>query len=130
MLKTKPYRNAKHLAWIRTKPCCHCGTNLDVIAHHLISCGLGGAMGSKQSDALTLPMCVRCHAIVHSAGGTKVINQLWYFYQLIRMAFRNNEMVGDTDNLGFCIADDDTDYLIGFAKNIRDRFSSGKMMLR
>jgi len=87
-------------------------------------------MGSKQSDSLTIPLCVCCHAIVHSAGGTKVINQLWHFYQLIRMAFRNNEMVGDTDNLGFCIADDDTDYLIGFAKSIRDRFDSGDMRLK
>jgi len=130
MQKIKPYRSKKHLAWIRTKPCCHCGTNLDIVAHHLISCGLGGSMGSKQPDSLTIPLCVRCHAIVHASGGTTTINQLWYLYQLIRLAVRNRELIAGDTLMGFCVASDDTNYLTDFANCVRNEFASGKMALK
>ena len=125
--KIKPYRSAKHLSWIRSKPCCHCGNNLDVIAHHLISCGLGGSMGSKNPDSLVLPLCVKCHAIVHASGGTVIINQLKYFHRQIELALWNNEIIGDIEiNRG----DLSEDYLINFTKEIRNAFDNGKMVLK
>jgi len=127
MQKIKPYRSKKHLAWIRTKPCCHCGTNLDVVAHHLISCGLGGSMGGKNPDSLTIPLCVKCHAIVHAAGGTVAINQLKYFHKQIELALWNDEIVGDVEINRGDLSEDD---LIDFAKQIRDAFDSSEMVLK
>ena len=70
--KTKPYRSKKHLAWICSKPCVHCGNNLGVIAHHIVGVGLGmRGTGTKPSDGITIPLCADCHADVHSAGGTE-----------------------------------------------------------
>jgi len=93
MQKTKPYRNAKHLAWIRSKPCCHCGTNLDVVAHHIAGVRLGiRGTGSKPSDGICIPLCTRCHADVHSAGGADRIDQLFYFTRMMGNAFDNEEI--------------------------------------
>lgn len=127
MQKIKPYRSKKHLAWIRSKPCCHCSTNLDVVAHHLISCGLGGSMGSKNPDSLTIPLCVKCHAIVHASGGTVIINQLKYFHKQIELALWNDEIIGDIEiNRGDLLEDD----WINFAKEVRDAFDNNEMVLK
>jgi len=127
MQKIKPYRSKKHLAWIRSKPCCHCGTNLDVVAHHLISCGLGGSMGSKNADSLAIPLCVKCHAIVHASGGTVIINQLMYFHKQIELALWNDEIIGDIKINRGDLSEDD---LINFAKEVRDAFASGNLKLK
>jgi len=86
-------------------------------------------MGSKQPDSLTIPLCVKCHAIVHASGGTVIINQLWYFYQLIRSAIRNQE-INPSFFYSFTIAPDDIDFLIDFAKGVRDVFASGEAALK
>jgi len=127
MQKIKPYRSKKHLAWIRTKPCCYCGTNLEVVTHHLISCGLGGSMGSKNADSLTIPLCVKCHAIVHSSGGTVIINQLKYFHKQIELALWNDEIIGDIEINRGDLSEDD---LINFAKEVRDAFDNNEMVLK
>lgn len=131
MQKTKPYRSQKHLAWIRSKPCVHCRSDVGVISHHIIGISLGThGVSTKSPDSLAIPLCVKCHAIVHAAHGTVIINQLWYFYQLIRLSVRNRELVGYTDSLGFCVASDDVDYLTDFANKIRDAFANGDMVLK
>jgi len=87
-------------------------------------------MGSKNPDSLVIPLCVKCHAIVHASGGTTTINQLWYFYQLIRFAVRNRELIAGDALMGFCVAADDTDYLTNFANQVRNAFDNGKMVLK
>lgn len=91
--KTKPYRNAKHLVWVRSKPCVHCRSDVGVIAHHIIGVSLGmRGTGTKPSDGLTIPLCPRCHADVHSSGGTDRIDQLFYFARMMGNAFDNEEV--------------------------------------
>ena len=89
MLKPKSYRSQKHLAWVRSKPCSHCGTNQGVVAHHLINIG-NGIMGSKEDDSLAIPLCVECHALVHR--DVAQVDQAFYFIRLIRNAFASGEM--------------------------------------
>jgi hypothetical protein len=88
--KIKTYRNEKHLAWIRSKNCCACGCDFGIDAHHLIGIG-HGIMGSKESDALTIPLCRICHAICHQ--DPIGFDQLFYFQKLIKSAFDNGEIV-------------------------------------
>lgn len=65
------YQNKKYLEWVRTQDCVMCGhegwDGNQIIAHHAISIpGLQiGAVGSKASDALVMPMHVLCHRKFH-----------------------------------------------------------------
>lgn len=88
--KIKTYRNEKHLKWIRSKPCCSCGSDIGVEAHHIIGIGFG-IMAGKESDALTIPLCRICHNFCHK--DPVGFDQLFYFQKLIKSAFDNGEMV-------------------------------------
>ena len=61
---TKPYRNRNYLSWVASLPCCGCGLPADE-AHHIIDVGLGGGMGTKASDPLSIPVCRSCHNMIH-----------------------------------------------------------------
>ena len=84
-------------------------------------------MGSKNPDSLTIPLCVKCHAIVHASGGTVIINQLKYFHKQIELALWNDEIIGDIEINRGDLSEDD---LINFAKQIRDAFANGEMVLK
>lgn len=90
MLKIKPYRNEKHLAWVRSKSCISCGHPSPSDPHHLISLGSGG-MGIKDTDAMTIPLCRTCHNLLHQ--NPHGFDQTHYFLKFIRTAFNNGEMV-------------------------------------
>lgn len=87
--KVSRYRSEKHLQWIRSKNCCSCGYDTGIQAHHIIGIG-HGIMGSKENDSLTIPLCVRCHQQCHKDPNG--FGQLYYFAQLIKSAFDNNEI--------------------------------------
>jgi len=62
----KPYRNRNYLDFIKTLPCCGCGSPADD-PHHIISVGLGGGMGTKPSDfPYAIPLCRPCHTLLHA----------------------------------------------------------------
>jgi hypothetical protein len=52
-----PARNWKYRGWIRTQPCCACGSERDVQAAHTVNNG----MASKGPDTSCVPLCVPCH---------------------------------------------------------------------
>ena len=56
-------KSKKYLDFVRTLPCCHCGT-LPAEPHHIIGIG-DGAMGRTASDLHTMPLCRSCHSEVH-----------------------------------------------------------------
>lgn len=91
MLKIQPYRNEKFLNWIRSKPCCHCGKPPNSHAHHLIGVGIISGVAKKISDALTIPLCGECHALVHQ--DVSQIDQLHYFTRLMKQAFQSGEII-------------------------------------
>jgi hypothetical protein len=65
-------KNERHLAFVRTLPCCLCGAiNVDAahirvgsINHEKRSTG----MGEKPSDRWVVPLCRPCHTEQHAAG--------------------------------------------------------------
>ncbi|HGM5435516.1 TPA: DUF968 domain-containing protein [Serratia marcescens] len=65
MLRPKLTRveDSKYTRWVKTRPCCGCGSRADD-PHHIIGHGLGG-MGTKPSDYLTIPLCRTCHRKLH-----------------------------------------------------------------
>ena len=65
--KTKPDRDPKYLAYIRTMVCAvsKCG-NEQTIAHHIES----GGMALKCSDYMTIPLCHTHHLEVHRGKQT------------------------------------------------------------
>tara|TARA_R110002110_G_scaffold393274_1_gene606948 strand:+ start:369 stop:647 length:279 start_codon:yes stop_codon:yes gene_type:complete len=65
MIKQKSFRSKKYLAFVRTLPCSICGTDQDVVAHHLIGVGGMGGMGTKAPDNFTLPLCAEDHSKIH-----------------------------------------------------------------
>jgi hypothetical protein len=74
--RKKPVRegmSAKHLAFIRSLPCCVCGSVHLVHAHHLLRTGEHG-MGQRSADKYALPLCdkwapeIGCHRKLHVNG--------------------------------------------------------------
>ena len=62
-----PRRNATHLKFIRSLPCCTCAARAPSEAAH-IRAGNDGGLGVKPSDRFTVPMCHGCHARQHQLG--------------------------------------------------------------
>ena len=60
----KPIRSRAYLSYVSSLECCGCGVQADE-AHHIISAGLGGGMGTKASDLLVMPVCRGCHDALH-----------------------------------------------------------------
>ena len=66
-------KDARHLDFIRSLPCCICGDNTSTEAAHIRSGSddhgkrpTGG--GEKSSDKWTVPLCNRHHTEQHKAG--------------------------------------------------------------
>ena len=53
----KPQRNPRYLSWIRTQPCCVCGSKKAVEASHTGPHGLG----QKSPDSTAIPLCAKHH---------------------------------------------------------------------
>jgi hypothetical protein len=63
----------QHLAYVRTLPCCLCGDDVSVEAHHprvgSVNDGVHApGMAQKASDRWALPLCGRHHRECHSYG--------------------------------------------------------------
>jgi hypothetical protein len=54
---SKPVRNPKYLAWIRTHSCVVCGASRAIEASHTSPHGLG----QKSPDSSAIPLCARHH---------------------------------------------------------------------
>ncbi len=64
-------RDAKHLKFLRTLPCCVCLRMDTVQAAHLrkdVPLEHKGGMGMKPSDCYTVPLCYECHNRQHNIG--------------------------------------------------------------
>jgi len=53
----KPQRCPRYLAWIRTQPCCVCGSRKFIEASHTGPHGIG----QKSPDASAIPLCAKHH---------------------------------------------------------------------
>ena len=53
----KPPRNARYLSWIRTQPCCVCGSRRGIEASHTGPHGLS----QKSPDSSAIPLCAKHH---------------------------------------------------------------------
>lgn len=53
----KPQRNHRYLAWIRTQPCCVCGSTRRIEASHTGPHGIG----QKSPDTSAIPLCAKHH---------------------------------------------------------------------
>jgi hypothetical protein len=62
--KAQPVRDRAYLAWLRSQPCCVCGSRADVEASHHGTHGVG----SKPSDHDALPLCATHHRRWHDRG--------------------------------------------------------------
>jgi hypothetical protein len=53
----KPQRSRRYLAWIRTQPCCVCGSRKFIEASHTGAHGIG----QKSPDSSAIPLCAKHH---------------------------------------------------------------------
>jgi hypothetical protein len=58
-----PERNNSYLGFVRSHPCCLCGDDIHVEAHHP---RFGVGMGEKASDRDAVPLCGRHHRELHT----------------------------------------------------------------
>ena len=68
---TKPARSPRHLATVRSRPCCLRGLGMGqcsgpVEAHHAFGSATGGGKALKGSDFAAVPLCVLHHRRVHA----------------------------------------------------------------
>ena len=59
------YHNQKYLSWVRSQPCCMCGSRIGVRAHHIKGVGHLSGIGMKSGDQYTMPCCDDCHNRIH-----------------------------------------------------------------
>ena len=66
---TKRYTSKKHLQFVASKPCCMCGSNHTVQAHHLLKPwdGVRG-IALKANDKNVIPLCMDHHTQLHKRG--------------------------------------------------------------
>ncbi len=67
----KRVRSKKHLAEVRSRGCCVCGSP-EADAHHLRVIGEQRGLGIKNSDLFTIPLCRKHHDELHSWGDEKL----------------------------------------------------------
>lgn len=65
--KPEPARSTRYMKWVKTQNCAVCYAPSDD-AHHVISVGLGGGMGTKVDDILTIPLCRKHHTELHNSS--------------------------------------------------------------
>lgn len=66
--KQKPWRSEKYLAFVRQHDCVNCGIPAHINGmdpHHINGQNLGGGMKLKISDVFTIPLCRKCHNMIH-----------------------------------------------------------------
>lgn len=61
--KLQRWESEKYLRWVKSQPCCICGSIADD-AHHIIGHGQGG-IGTKAHDVFTIPLCRIHHSELH-----------------------------------------------------------------
>ena len=75
----KRYRKPKHLAYVRSKPCCICKTDYEVHAHHIMYAQPRGT-SLKVCDSFTVPLCPYHHMELHQQYGNE--RKFWLNYCL------------------------------------------------
>lgn len=67
--KARPqFRSEAHLAHVRNRPCCICGTWPSQACHYRI--GTDGGLSVKPSDYWVTNLCARCHDLQHKGERT------------------------------------------------------------
>lgn len=87
--KTKTPRDVKYLKFVRTLPCCRCGTTYNVQSHHTDT----GGIALVGSDYSAVPLCLPCHSTLHQKHGkagywkeeelTSLLERLYVAYQMV-----------------------------------------------
>lgn len=73
----------KHLALVRAMPCCLCGDDVHVEAHHP---RFGVGMAQKCDDEMAVPLCGRHHRELHAFGSER---EFWASYGITEEALVN-----------------------------------------
>lgn len=93
----------KHLEFVRSLPCCNCGTAHQSVAHHLLKAPeekidnlpfgktRSRGVGMKTADKWTLPLCTNCHNGLHAHGSESYLA----FLDPVKIAQILYELSGD-----------------------------------
>ena len=63
-----PIRSKAHRQWVASKNCLACGRNGET-AHHILRDPTRCGMKRKSCDSAVIPLCNKCHRILHDAYG-------------------------------------------------------------
>ncbi len=74
----RPARDEKHLRSVRSEPCMVCFA-ADVQAHHCRHLS-PRTMGVRKSDHVVVPLCIRCHATLHSMKEENYWRMQWVLH--------------------------------------------------
>jgi hypothetical protein len=78
MQKNPRKRSEAALARVRLEPCCICGDDVSVEAHHP---RFGVGMGTKADDDKAVALCGRHHRELHAMGNER---EFWASYGITR----------------------------------------------
>ncbi len=88
--KIKPFRSKDHTDWVKSFPCCACGSSQNMEPHHLKGHGHGGSV--KADDRLTMPLCHTCHSKLHHYGYKRFDNRHSTMRQPGQIYFINRQL--------------------------------------
>lgn len=85
--KQSRFRSKTYTAFVRTLPCCLCGTDKGIAAHHLKGIWHMSGGGLKAPDSYVMPLCDGpggCHAQVHASKALRDMQPEWLLWTLTR----------------------------------------------
>ncbi len=83
----KRLRNTDYLKWVASLPCCACGLESDVVAHHFKSRGMMSGTALKAPDQWVMPLCPACHTRFHSGDKAMMKQQFEWVSKTLALFF-------------------------------------------
>lgn len=87
--KPRTIRDPKYIRFVRSLPCCQCGSTQYVDSHHTKT----GAIGLTGDDTSCVPLCRECHSTLHQKHAkagywkedelTALLERLYVCYQMV-----------------------------------------------
>jgi hypothetical protein len=99
--KSKRWQSRKYLNWIATLPCANCKIEDEtIVPHHAIDIGaIAGrvsskGLGMKSNDWLAMPLCYKCHSLLHSGDKVTLSCQPLFIFDTLDKAFKE-KVIGE-----------------------------------
>ncbi len=81
------WRSDNYRKWVSSLPCARCHSLAGSQCHHIKGVGHLSGAGLKAPDQFSMPLCVECHAEIHTKSHPDVVRCQWEWVARTQAAF-------------------------------------------